>query len=342
MECFICFSEILDKEIISCNNCDEKICISCMERFLNILEKEKDVPRCNCKEIFLLNSMKKLNEEKLNKYKLLIYNYLLKQNEDDLSSFDINKKIIKNLQEEKMKFINEKYNGSIKLCIEYAFNDKLKKINKSNRDKFKNSLRRKCFKETCTGKLNKNFICIQCSEQFCEKCERIKKENHSCRQEDLDSIDFINKIIKCPKCKTPILRSYGCNLMTCTNCKSNFNYLNGRSISTGNDHNQNFTLKIHNNLTSALSHEHSSEILKLIHKIDLLKPKEIKNEFNNFVVKYVNDKKDPLLLAKKYEDYVLLLRKNKKYYFYIDEIKKKEKELDVNYLKEIIKKLIKK
>jgi hypothetical protein len=88
----------------------------------------------------------------------------------------------------------------------------------------------------CNGKMNQDFECLKCSTKFCKSCEKVLKENHVCKKEDIESLKLISSIPKCPKCNIAIERSEGCNGMTCASCKTTFDYSTGQ-VSDHGSHN---------------------------------------------------------------------------------------------------------
>ena len=57
------------------------------------------------------------------------------------------------------------------------------------------------------------------------------KKNHTCKQEDVDSVKEIRKHSQqCPSCKIRIFKIAGCDTMWCTNCNNGFNYRTGMII----------------------------------------------------------------------------------------------------------------
>lgn len=82
-----------------------------------------------------------------------------------------------------------------------------------------------CPMNDCRGYVNTNEKCISCNTTVCIKCKEIKNENHECDKNILESLnDIMNNSKPCPKCKTPIHKTMGCNHMFCTYCGTHFNW----------------------------------------------------------------------------------------------------------------------
>jgi hypothetical protein len=93
---------------------------------------------------------------------------------------------------------------------------------------------------SCNGFLSQQWKCLQCEERVCKECHGIKKDDHTCKQEDVESAALIEKDCKaCPKCGVYIIKTYGCSQMWCTNCKSAWDW-NTQRIINGPIHNPHF------------------------------------------------------------------------------------------------------
>lgn len=89
---------------------------------------------------------------------------------------------------------------------------------------------RQCITENCKGLLEKRTgLCILCQKTTCLHCNQYKlQEEHTCRQEDLDTWKMIQVGSKpCPNCATIIFKTGGCSQMWCTNCHVAFHWNTG-------------------------------------------------------------------------------------------------------------------
>lgn len=139
----------------------------------------------------------------------------------------------------------------IKTHIGEQANQNINKIKKQERRKTC-----KCEKDGCKGHLYRfksQLICNECKNIFCSKCrkeifpkkiERFEedkvfeednpkfksyteeqKQLHTCKQEDIDMVNYLNEKIKnCPKCEEPIEKNGGCDHMWCPKCHTMFNW----------------------------------------------------------------------------------------------------------------------
>lgn len=88
-----------------------------------------------------------------------------------------------------------------------------------------NIYKRKCTE--CNGYID-NLKCTSCNGEICEFCECIKKDNHVCDNEILNTLNLIRKdSIKCPKCFSYIIKIEGCNDMWCSICNTAFDWQTG-------------------------------------------------------------------------------------------------------------------
>lgn len=99
-----------------------------------------------------------------------------------------------------------------------------------------------CGEPDCRGFLQKtgeNLVCGICSTTYCKTCEvktissstSLSAVPHQCKQEDIETCKLIQTSTKpCPKCGVRIQKSFACDHMFCTSCKSSFNWKTGKLI----------------------------------------------------------------------------------------------------------------
>jgi len=85
----------------------------------------------------------------------------------------------------------------------------------------------------CTNILDSSHSCQTCKKFFCRKCNGELVTGHVCNDDDVKSVDEINRNCKpCPNCHSIIYRSEGCSQMWCTNCKHAFDWISGKILDT--------------------------------------------------------------------------------------------------------------
>lgn len=73
--------------------------------------------------------------------------------------------------------------------------------------------------------------CNVCNQFACILCRETYHGEKECNPDILESLKEIRENTRpCPKCKTYIHRTHGCNHMHCTNCNTHFNYVTGTMI----------------------------------------------------------------------------------------------------------------
>jgi len=107
----------------------------------------------------------------------------------------------------------------------------------------------KCPGHNCNGMLSTQWKCKICELVVCAQCHEIKEEpaagggggEHICKQENIDSIQFMKKDSKkCPKCGVPIHKLSGCDQMWCVSCHIAFSWKSGTIVTHGIVHNPHF------------------------------------------------------------------------------------------------------
>ena len=370
-DCSICFFTIED-EVISCSkpDCTSKICTDCAKLYINFTfnEPQKTIPTCPSKECngeILYSQVRKCHcDNTMKKYQTLCLEYVKNDNFDDLISKNNQKTIIQKIRDERHQFIKQSYPSAISYVIEVALKTKLNRIDKKNQEHIKhtvNKSNKKCPNILCySGVLDVNYICLTCTNKFCKKCEaQITDEgySHLCKKEDLDSISAIEKLVKCPKCKLPVTKSYGCDNMTCSICKTNFNFITGKISSAGNHSDDSLTLMNHNlqpSILFAKDGKYDEKLLNLLRKIENKKPGDdsfkivlswlkryiiLEEKMNGKEFDYKNPDYEEILnkISRRYENYKLSLNKKHSYFKFITLIQKYHEKNELTY--EILEKI---
>ena len=280
MECKICFCEVETELGYQCKICDAIVCKDCFTRLLDFCKTEKMLISCVlCKREVLYQNVEL---EYKRKYNELCVNYLLNRNniKNKIEENKSKEKFYKQIQKEREDFVKTMPNG-IKLLIQIALSKKIKKIKKDN-IKYIETKKRKCMREICKGflyELHNNFECDLCKIKYCKKCEskinEKESQTHICKKEELESLEEIEKYVKCPNCILPVVKSEGCNNITCSICKTNFCYRTGEIINDGNHDYRVLKLKEYK-LSGKIIEEnkYSKEIIMMIIEIESNEPKK--------------------------------------------------------------------
>lgn len=235
-ECLVCFCDI-EGDFYQCADprCDGKICDECIDSLISFSAENERIPSCirtECNSYYTLSSLDGVSKETILKYNQSCLSFFIKDQGDLVQKKLEEEKILKKLRAERTQFINQAYPAGIALVASLTFGSKLRRLEREKSkiiNKQLNSANRSCMLSTCNGFLDKNLVCMTCSTEFCQKCETKLTNNqvHQCKQEDLDSVNIVNDMVRCPKCKLPVFKDVGCDSITCSNCNTNFLYSTG-------------------------------------------------------------------------------------------------------------------
>lgn len=297
--CVICLVPNTGVNELKCSECPSIVCYDCLDSFMDFCCINKVLPKCpECPNYFLYSQIKtfdlneKNNENPKNlskKYVNCCYDFLNKDKAILVNDKMTYETMYKNLKNERTSFIKNNFPVAIDKIINICLKSKLNHISLNNKKIFENKINNEnkyCMISNCNGKLNKeakeakgkketeeNFVCLKCDNKFCIKCERLILNNHVCKPEDIESINFINNLVKCPKCNLPVQKSEGCNNMTCAICNINFDYITGSVVEEGN-HGVNTIVKLYNHKLSYIYKDlYNQTIIDWLLKIEKLEPK---------------------------------------------------------------------
>lgn len=76
----------------------------------------------------------------------------------------------------------------------------------------------------CQGKVNCDYVCIQCGTKHCKKCfESINESNHKCDQQVKDEYKYlVSTTVMCPTCGLRVTKNGGCKHMFCLRCRTSY------------------------------------------------------------------------------------------------------------------------
>ena len=349
MDCAICFNRTIN--YIECyDRCSTKVCLECGKLLIKHSYEQKQFPNCpntTCNCFYLLSQIKKLlntssttlsatpsttltrttpivplPKSELNEvemYETLCLNYLIKDKGEIVSKKIEKLRLIENLRRERKIFIDTNFPPAISLVVNLALGSKLKKLEKEKAELLSetlNNAKRRCMNLSCNGYLDENLLCLSCSTQFCNKCERRLTFNHVCNPDEVISIESLRSYTRCPKCSLVIERSEGCRGMTCASCGTTFDYLDG-SLGDHGSNNEKVNVAEKVKLTTALRERITdSEHLRLLLIIESKEPPSpseapILNLLKDYVTSTSSSTNSDLLssirskLAVKFENYIL-------------------------------------
>jgi hypothetical protein len=270
---------------------------------------ENILPQCpsrHCGIVLILKDLKGLNGSYITKYNQLCMDFFIKSNGNRLEQEIQNNKVMEKLLQQRRQFMNDNYPKAISLVASITFQNKMNQVNKTKKEKQVQNMKR-CFNTVCKGFLNDDFQCQSCQNVFCKKCETVVYNAHLCKQSDLDSVNLINNMVKCPGCQLPVFKNEGCNHITCSVCKTNFNYNTGEQGGSGSN---NKSIMIKNN-NYKLSDLYKEQLIPLVFDklvaIEARKPSVISKDSLLIPVKKYIETKD----TKYYEQ--LAIKMNKYY-----------------------------
>ena len=280
--CSICFCPFeLTESKYTCADpkCNIMTCAICLEALIIFSEKGNLIPTCpsnDCNGIYIVSSLINISSETIKIYENACLNFFLKDQGDNIKKKIEEKKIVDKIRDERLQFLEQKFPKGIAFVAKLAFTDKLKQLDKQKSNiinlKLKNA-QKSCLNSTCNGFLDPNFVCMSCLVEFCNKCEKKLTMQHNCKQEDLDSVNFVNNMIHCPGCKLPIFKNEGCDSITCSNCGINFLYSTGKIGGHGSANakiNVDVTKKTH--ISNDFSTSIPLDCLPLILQLEALQP----------------------------------------------------------------------
>jgi hypothetical protein len=241
-ECSICCS--IRTRIISCPYCSYISCTECNEKYiLDTINK----PHCvSCKKEFsnqfFYSNFSKAFINKRYKYhrqKILFEQekYLLPATQPEVEKIYKKEKLFKEISNIR-KLINElkTQEDIIRERIYNIDNIKEEKDEKIERTTYVCP----CPNNKCRGFLSTKYKCGICNIQACSECREIKKDNHTCDPNILESVKEIKKTTRdCPNCRTLIFKISGCDQMYCTQCHIAFSWRTGK-VEKGMIHNPHY------------------------------------------------------------------------------------------------------
>jgi len=355
-DCLICFCPIEKNETIySCASqfCSSTTCQDCTESLIIYSEGEGLLPKCpskDCKSYYILSGMNGLSAKAIHTYQKACLSYFLKDRGEEVKKKIQQEKILEKLRQERKQFIQSTFPEAVALVADITFSSKLRRLEKQKSILVQhkvNNANRTCMNVTCNGFLDKDFICMTCQTIFCRHCEKSLKAGHLCQDADIESLKFISDLVKCPKCKLPVIKASGCDSITCSHCQTNFLYSTGKEGGHGSTNAKiNLDIKSKIRLSTIFRELVSTEVLQLLLQIELFEPAELTQDVILTPLKnYLKDdeKNDQVIgkqLAKKIDQYMQNKYQRQIYFQYVTQIeefiKAEGKDCDADFFHKIV------
>jgi len=219
-----------------------------------------------------------VNKELIPRYEALCLTVLVSNNEvtDAIQAASFRKSMVEKIRAERMTFVDESFPFALKHVIHLTMKAKLQRITKNNKRKLDALIsEKKCTSMVCQGKVHpQTQICTLCDRKYCRDCDMVMKEDHVCKDEDKESKQIVDSLVKCPTCHIPAIRSFGCDAITCAVCHTHFHYITGKKINSGNHHNVVVTLREDRHMASLLQHQDLSEnVITQLSQVHEMAPK---------------------------------------------------------------------
>lgn len=264
MACYICFQKPVKAMKCAGSSCNLRICKECLCEYVKYSNESNELPSCPCGSIFpYTNILEICQSDERYKYNSII----LKEATRSVKNFDkhcnVDREIIlNNFRREKQNFMKILPRG-FSFVAAVALKDKMKRLEKE----IIQTITYKpvhCRKMLCAGYLGKNGQCATCLSIFCVSCEIEICGDHVCSDEDIRTVQLVKQMVSCPSCDVKIEKSFGCNFLTCSICKTNFNYSTGEISTIGSDNPQHTDVIPRKKLYDVVPMEECEDILREI------------------------------------------------------------------------------
>lgn len=356
-ECLICFCDIEDGDIpIKCYNpsCTAIVCSECITMHLMVSLQDKIIPKCtspDCDTYYLYSDFQPF-PHLIKDYNKCCFEEMLGKYGDVVRKDIEIKNRLQVLRDQRKVFINEKFPRAIAITASIIMPRKLRKLDKQIAEKLEQqSIRsfRICMNLSCNGSLDSNLICMTCLTQFCRTCEGVRENGHVCNDEDAQSLNVIRDMVQCPGCNLPVVKSQGCDSITCANCRTNFLYNTGEKGGHGSgtiaikqiNHDKIYLSVVYNQYLT------DNGLLDIMIALESLEPRKVDSKIiNSVILEYYRANKqfsDRLAnrLAIAFQKYIMAVYKNRVYQSLITVVERhiKTKTLTLTHLQQTIHRL---
>ena len=285
--CFCTFEKKDDKYGCTQPECETKVCGDCFPALITFSEKSEILPKCpdkKCNGIYTLSTIGYgFPKNVMALYHSACLKFMMKDQGDAVKKRIQEEEIVAKIRDQRLQYLEAEYPTAVALVAKIAFKNKLRHLDRQ-RTKLVNAqvnkANRSCFNLICNGFLDPNYVCMMCSTEFCRMCEKKVKQGHVCKQEDLDSVNLVNNMIKCPGCKLPVFKDQGCDSITCSNCGTLFKYSTGERGGHGSANvklAKNFSMQNKERLSDIFSESLDQDCMELLLRLEALEP-PVKNK----------------------------------------------------------------
>jgi hypothetical protein len=227
-DCNICYESVTQKQIVTCNACSFEACKNCVKTQIE-LTKEAACMNCKCTftkkfletnvgVTFVKTTWKKIEED------ILI--------EHERSQLTSTQSLVAWEKEYRRQKSRVRFGERIRIP---------ERPTESSTANIKDFF--PCPNNDCRGFIEPGATtCSVCNSKVCRRCREVSLDTstHVCNPDTLMTIAAIREDSRsCPKCAAMINRSFGCNHMFCTHCRTHFDWESGKvlTLSTNGHYN---------------------------------------------------------------------------------------------------------
>jgi len=334
MNCLVCYDDVVPAKFVGCpiKECTSAICYACAEEMLDFVLQEKVMFMCPVKECSTHYTLSKIPKNLVPKYQKVCCEYLLQTTQKEIEAKKDYKTIVEKIRTDKIKFIQENTYPAIAHIISITYTKEINKVNRGNANVM-NALEnnKRCVGFLCKGLMilgksgrddEARWSCGKCMKEYCKACEKEATPNHVCKKEDVESVAIVSSMVKCPVCKLPVVKSHGCNNITCAVCRTNFDYITGKPSQAGN-HTNDAPIKMreYDSIFKVYGKDYAGDvaILDLLVKVDEALP--IQHSMKPIIAALERTPDALALITKRYTNYLERCIETKQYQSKIDKIR---------------------
>lgn len=233
------------------------VCRECLRRYVEMCGRDEMVPRCvspDCNGLYFRSAC--VGFESV--YEMALYRGLLRDPGvgEMTRAREARQVLLQQIVNDRRKFLTTHFPLAIRRAVELLYDGELRKVESAQRRAVETSAAstRGCFRTFCGGVMvlrrgeQDRWHCGRCDTPFCAVCEERMDVGgagtHTCRADEVASVQWKKALPSCPRCHQPIEKSMGCRFVTCAVCQQNFDYQTGMASAAGN-HGQSVPVSVH-------------------------------------------------------------------------------------------------